>query len=101
MKFYHISIKIILLFSLFDSYYSFNTIHLNPGIPVNITNLKENDTYVFNFDAYYSQKIRIKIITNKSFRTIDNNFRSNYVVEIKEYFWYQDYFMDYSLYLFC
>ena len=97
MKFYHISIIIILLFSLFDSYYSFNTIHLNPGIPVNITNLKENDTYVFNFDAYYSQKIRIKIITNKSFRTIDNNFRSNYVVEIKEYFWYQDYFMDYSL----
>ena len=94
MQLYHMSIIIILLFSLFDSFYFFNTVHLNPWDPVNITNLKENDKYVFNFDTYYPQKLRIQIITPESFKNNFENANKYEYIKIKEYTLYQDYFME-------
>ena len=98
MKFYQSWIIIILLFSSFSSFYFYKRVHINPEIPVNLTNIMEDDKFIFDFDVFYPRKIILEIITNED---IKNNpkFKDSDFISIKESSSYEKSFDEYAYYI--
>ena len=98
MRFYQSWIIIILLFSSFSSFYLYQRVHINPEIPVNLTNITEDDKFIFDFDVFYPRKIILEIITNEN---IKNNpkFKDSDFISIKESSSYEKSFDEHAYYI--